>query len=621
MVPLLEKLASLSPWRKVRRFSTIDFDSRQVRIVHAEQVAGEARILNLATADVPEGIDVADAAAFGAFLGRTLGQMGLGNAWILMSVPRSQAILKPLTLPPVATTGELAGMVQYQAEKELTFGPEETVVDFTLETHRGAALSPEEGAQGDHVLVAAVQRPVVEHFRQIAAAAGVRLLRLGLRPYANMRCVEAYRAFEPGRRLALVHITSDEAEINVIEDNALMFSRAAVVKVPAAAEGNEVAVNEAIQTVVTEVARSLHSYLSVESGERVREILVAGGTGIEPRVAEELARRQSVRCEMFDPSRAVGIVDAGADASAFISALGLAVGQAGSADPPFDFLNPKRAPVRRDMTRVVALGAVAAVVVALVGVFASAGTYYWTKDARVARLREECTKLTEENRRVGALAKRVETVEAWVRGGRNWLDHWAYLSGVFPSCTDTYITGLKTNPDGSITFTVKARSSDAINELGKRLSAAGYDFRPGQITTGTDPYGYTYSTSLKVVVKPNMKVDLAAVTPEPRPEDDVSAEQFGKPRPTAVAASSTPGEAARPPEPGAESPYKTWLARMQTLYREKPPSSQEQARREWNLKVEALMKERPPPDPPKPYVRPSGGSEGESSRGKQHRHE
>jgi Tfp pilus assembly PilM family ATPase len=616
MTGLLQKLGGLAR-RTSRRFSAIDFDSRQLRIVHAEQTSSGVRIIKLATADVPEGLDIADAQAVGEFVGRTLAQMNLSNASILMNVPRGQAVLKPLILPPVATTAELASMVQYQAEKELSFRPSEAVIDFTLESHYGAAPAGEDQAEGEHVLVAAVQRPIVEFYQKVAEVAGARLLRLGLRPYANMRCVQAYAANESQGRVAIVHITADEVEIDICDAGAMTFSRAAVVSVPSAGDGAEAPAAEAAATVVTEVTRSLQSYLGVERENVIDAILVAGGTGIESRVAEDLARRLAVRCEMLNPAQALGLEDQGSAASAFISALGLAIGQAPDVELPFNFLDPKRAPVRRDLRKMATVAAMAGLVVLLVAVLAGASLHYLAASSRLEALRNEYNDLTKSNQKVTAMAKRVETIDAWVRAGRNWLDHWAYLSAAFPPCTDTYITALKTNPDGSVNFTVKARSNEAINDLNKRLEAAGYDFKVGQVSTGADPYGYTYATSVKVITKPTMKVDLASIEPAPRPEDDASAELFGKP-PAVVAAAAKPQTAgsSSPDQPGPDAPYpvrmKAWTSRFEALSRERPPQGQTEAYNAWQARREALRAE---------YPKPTPSSQPPPSSVKPHRHE
>jgi len=610
---LMGKLQGFTRGRKTGKFCALDFDREQLRVVLAESTGERTRVIKLASTPMPADLDLTDAQAVGDFVGRALNQMRLRSPLAVMNVSRGQAVLKPLVLPPTSNAGELANMVLYQAEKEFTFRPEEAVVDFTLESHYGAETAPAEESQGQHVLVAAVQRPVIDYYTKIAEAAKVRLLRLGLRPYADMRCVEAYSGVPVQGRVAIVHIMADETEIDVIDSGGLAFSRSAAVPVPPPVHGEAVASREAAQAVVMEAARSLHSYMGVERGQTIDLVLLAGATGIEHAVAEDLGRRLGVRCEMLNPAERLGLGDSGPAASAFISPLGQAAGYGGAAALPFDFLHPRRPPVKRDMNRIMALGAVSSAACVLGGIFAAGAIQWYRADSYSNSLTAELARLTEENRRVTALAKRTETIEAWIRLGRDWLDQWAYLSNVFPSCSETYITNLKTttantaSPNASISFTVKAKSNEAINELGKRLEAAGYAFKPGQVTSGSDPYGYNYSTSVTVMVKPEMKVDLAGAAPAPRPADDAAAEQFGKPRPASppattrvsrpvaanpgaatpgagpgaargMAAGGVPAPAATSGEPAATTsstsgftPYKEWAARYEQFLKTRPP--------------------------------------------------
>ncbi len=373
-------------WRRQGRFLAVDFDSRQIRVVQAEQAPGGVKILKLAATEVPEGTSIEDPAALGGLLRQTIDRMRAGTRSVLMCVPRSQTVLKPLVLPRAANPGELAGMVQYQAQKELTFRPSEAVVDFTLESHYGAEMPPEEQAEGQQVLVAAVRQPVVDYYRAVARAAGLTLVALGMRPYANLRCVQTYARRSADARVAVVHITADEAEIDVFDAGGVSFSRPAVIKVPPA--GTEPAAGDAAQLVVTEVTRSLHSYLGVEREHTIDVVLVAGGTGIEPRVAAELHRRLGIAVEALDPAPALGVAEGNTSASAFVSALGLAVCQAPGVGLPVDFLHPKRAPVQRDMKKLLVVGVAAALALLVAGVFAAAAARYWAaKVATSARSR------------------------------------------------------------------------------------------------------------------------------------------------------------------------------------------------------------------------------------------
>ena len=548
------------PWRRQGRFLAVDFDSRQVRVVLAERALGGVKILKLAATEVPEGTSTEDPQALGGLLRQTLDRLHAGTRSVLMCVPRGQAVLKPLVLPRTANLGELAGMVQYQAEKELTFRPSEAVVDFTLESHYGAEGPPEEEAEGEHVLVAAVQQAVVDFYKTVAKAAGLTLIGLGMRPYANLRCVETYARRGADTRVAVVHITADEAEIDVFYSGGVTFSRPAVIKVPPA--GTEPAAGDAAQMVVTEVTRSLHSYLGVEREHTIDAVLVAGGTGIEPRVAAELHRRLGITVEALDPAPALGMAEGSASASAFVSALGLAVCRAEGVGLPVDFLNPKRAR-------------------------SSATPRNWPSSAwprpwpwpwaasswppapatGPPRPTWNPSRASTGNSRPRTSPSRswrsaFDTIEQWQKGGRNWLDQWAYLSGIFPPCTETYVTNLNSNPDGSIILKVKATSAEALDDLGEQLTKAGYAFKPGQVGTMADPYNYKYATNITVIVKPGMTVDLESLPEVVRPENDGSLEIFGRssgffvgPRTvTSVSGPPAPPTAEAAPTPTAARP-------------------------------------------------------------------
>jgi len=505
-----------------RQLVAVDFDSRQFRIVSAHRRAGRLRIEKLSSTPMPEGMDVADPKAVGEFLGKVLKQMGLGSADVVMSVPRGQAVLKGLSLPPGTPPAEYAGMVQFQMSKELPFRPEDAVIDFTTESHYDIEPGGQDEQAGCGVLVGAVRLQVVDYFRQLARSAGVRLRQLGLRPYADRRCVEACMLLGRGERVGIVHVTSDETEIDVLVDGSLAFSRSAVLQVPPLGPDNEAQRAAAAEAVVREVSLSLQSYHAGESGGKISRMLLAGGTGIEPLVARKLSAEIDVGCEILDPSAALGLPEEAAETSAFIAALGLVLDQAAGGDVPFDLLSPKRPPVQRDIRKIrIAAGAAAAAVIVLAAVVIGAVHVHKNK-ARVAELRSERKELEKQVRKVRILRKRIEAIDAWVSDGRSWLDHWARLSGLFPGCEKIYITSLRSS-SGALDFTVRARDTEVVGELGNRLDGAGYSSKPGQMTIRTDPFGYQAGTSLKVFLDAQMEVDVAGIEYPRRPSDDISA--------------------------------------------------------------------------------------------------
>jgi type IV pilus assembly protein PilM len=512
------------------RFVAVDFDSWHLRIVQAEATADGIRILKLAAADVPEDLSFDDPEAVGEHLGQALRQAGVGAGGIVMNVPRSQAVLKPLQLPAVASEDELARMVLFQVEKELPFPAGESAVDFAVERHYDAESRPENGKAGVHVLVAAVRQAVVDHYQRIAAKAGVRLYRLGLRPYADVRAVQAYSRPPDRDSLFVLHVTADEVEINILAGSALAFSRSAGIKLLAEAsdefeaEADDQGLADPVHKVVMEVARSLRSYQSVEPGRAIETAVIAGGTGVEEHLAEELERHLGLECVPFDPGRALSLPEGrGREAGAFISALGLAVGYEKTGSLPYDFVAPKRPPARVNRTRRIgaAIGAVAVAVV--LAAVAGAGLYLRAKAAAVEELTEKLSALEPTNRRVKDLEERLAEVEQWREGARPWLEHWTRLHAVFPPCEEIYASKVEVTPDGSLQFTVRATETDVIDDLGLRLNEAGYSFRPNPILTVKSDPRYPISTKVRVLIDPDREVDLTDLSVPPRPSDDISA--------------------------------------------------------------------------------------------------
>lgn len=515
----------------------LDLDSRCLRVVQYQAKGDRPRILGLHRALLPEGLDLTSAEAVGGFMGQTLKELGLSGALATISVPRSQAVLKPLMLPAGTPEAELAGMVQFQIGKDLPFAVDEAVVDFIIEHPLDSPAGPgadategqEPDAKGLNLLVAAVRLPLVDRFRQIAQVAGIHLLRLDLRPYANMRCIEYCVAHGPQERMVLVNIMPGETEIDVLVGESLAFTRSAGVKLPLPEAAPEVR-EQAVNGVVLEILRSLQSFQAVHRGD-INGVLVAGDTGFEQAVVEALGLRVQIPCELFDPAPALRL-NSNLPASGFVAALGLALPAKASVASPFDFLNPKRPPVVRNVRRTQAIAAAIVGAVLLLGAVTAGWMHLNDKKKIVDDLREKITAETTINTAVKKLANRVKAIEAWEADNIQWLDHWAYLTSVLPSAKDAYINNFKTTPEGMMTFNVKAQRSDVFTELGKKLTdMRGYTLVPRRESENTaDPFklGYVCDTTMQVRVDPKVKVELAGLRPVPRDPDDVSAEMLPK---------------------------------------------------------------------------------------------
>ncbi len=526
--------------------TAIDIDGQTLRVVQGAPKGDGLALTKVASAklDLAADADRSDPNVMGRAIAKALNELKLKPASVVMGVPRAQVVLRTLQLPVIEDVRELASMVHLQVGRDLPFRMDEAVVDFKVRRQ----ITPPAIATGDkvegapppklEVLVAAVKSEVVESWRQIAETAGLKLSALGLLPYANARCVEACHVAEGNEAFALVSLRPDEVNIDVIAEQALLFSRGAQVRPgyeaehpdpnsaeppPAAPKNEREWAEEFVNLVTIEVVRSLHAFSGMEPNSAVGKVVVSGATGFEDAVLGSLTKRMGRPCALLDPARALGFADEGREqASGAVAAIGLALGVNDPNGLPFDFLNPKKPAVQRDMRRIRILATVAAVAAAAVFVL-GLRSYLVTKRERLAK--EWFAKAAEAEKLRPIYTKMItqgRTIDEWAKGKKNWLDHYAFLSAVLPGSEEIYITSMQISAQGTIRLAVQARSGEVLAKLDKQLRAAGYDVKPLAITPGADRNGYEFRSTVELGVPAKMKPDIAKVKPPARPADDAS---------------------------------------------------------------------------------------------------
>jgi type IV pilus assembly protein PilM len=495
---------------------------------------------------------LSDAAAVGGAVAAALQRLKIKPGAVVIGVPRPVVVLRTLSFPPISDVRELASMVQFQMGKDLPFRAEDAIIDFTFhrQTSSGSDTSETDAEQKLEVLAVAVKREVVEFYARVAQAAGLKLAGLGWLSYSNARVVEACGIAQSDQPVALISLRPDEVNVDVIVDGALLFSRGATIHIPtepapeatsvdrpAADEGVDLAVASSTapaprpqtyaEAAAIESVRSLHSYSSLVPNRPVSRLVVAGATGDEERVVDALQQRISLPINVLDPMRALKLpADAREHAAGALSAIGLALAANDPEGLPFDFLNPKRPPPQRNVRRLRVLAAAAAITTVLVSTTA---VRQFMLNQRRKVYRDLQVQLAQEEKKrpiYRQMRVQADTVQEWLSEGRNWLEHYAYLTAILPPSEDVYLTSLSMSGKGTVRLSVQARSGDVLARLDKQLRAAGYDVKPLAISPGTDRYGYDFRSTVELSVPEKMKVDLANARPPARPADDAS---LGKP--------------------------------------------------------------------------------------------
>jgi Tfp pilus assembly PilM family ATPase len=541
--------------------TALDVDGLTLWVVQTAQRGSQIAITRAdsATLALAPDADRNDPVALGQAIAGALASLKLKPGAVVMGVPRAQLVLRTLTLPVVDDIRELASMVHFQVGKDLPFQAADAVIDFKVHRQIDPPPASAETVKAEtgvpaatprlEILVAAAHRDVVAFCEQTAEAAGIKLAALGLRAYANARCVQACEVVDGDQAVALVSLRPDEVNIDIIVEEALLFSRGAVVKSPtetteaAAAPpgpgkgaepspmpaGSEepaedpVSLESFVDAATIEVVRTLHGYGGTAARSPVAKVVVAGASGHEEAVVQALSKRLSIPCSLLDPAKAVGLESDAQDcARGAVAALGLALGVTDPEGLPFDFLDPKKPAVQRDLRRIRLLAGVAAVAALFLVLILVRSQLVQRRMAINRAVQAELTEAEKKRPIYRTMRLQAATVEEWQRGERNWLDHYAFLSAILPSSEEVYITSMNVSPQGAIRLAVQARSGEILAKLDKQLRAAGYEIKPLAITPGADRFGYDFSSTVELTVPDRMALDLAKVRPPARPADDMS---------------------------------------------------------------------------------------------------
>lgn len=536
--------------RTLTAVTALEVDGGIVRAAQASLKGNEPVVTRTALANLkfPPDADRADASVVGKALADALETMRLKPGSAVMGVPRHSVVLRTLKLPDIEDLREMASVVHMQIGKDLPFRLEDAVIDFSVrpedfESNGGGAESTDvkEGAVAGtppkkEVMVAAAQRETISFYEQVAASAGVKLAGLGWLSQGNARALQACALGQGPEAIALVSLRADEVAIDIVARGSLVFSRGSQMPAPGSAVEPALekgAVGEAAlpprpgrslaEAAAVDVVRSLHSYGGIGGAAPVSELVVTGSTGHEQGLMNLLRGRTNLPARLLDPGEALRLPQtARADTAAALSAIGLALGAVDADGLPFDFLNPKRPAVQRNMQRIWTLAGAAAGLVLLIGLLGFRSHLIKQRERVRLQVQAEVKKAEANVPLYRKMQQQAATLQAWTKDERNWLEHYAYLSAVLPGSEDLYITSLSVSGQGNIHLAVQARSGEILARLDRQLRAAGYEVKPLAITPGSEKHGYSFRSTVELIVPPKMKIDLSKVQPPARPEDDGS---------------------------------------------------------------------------------------------------
>jgi len=435
-----------------RQLVSIDWDIRTLRMAaFTLRSKGGVRIRKVVSAAIPEEVSVGDPASFGEFVREVLHREGISARRMVVDVPRDQAVLNTLKLPAVSED-DLPAMVEFQIAKELPFPLADAVTDFAL-------LDTSADADTCEVLVAAVRHDVLDHYQQTAEAAGLKIERIGLRPYANMVAVNEVLGETRHERVLFVDVGPVLTEIDVLRDGKLAFSRAASVMVPRLSSGEaapqspkhettlDLDLNlagqspepvtperhDVVQALLREVTLTIEAYRAGDPGASMSHVVISGDTGVEEELLEAVRRRFDISGERYNPTACFGWDSAsGAVAGGFAAVLGLALGHAGEGRLHFDFMHPKKTVSQSTrQLKKAPIAAAVCVLFILAGVVAN-HNIAGPKRAEIKELKEKRGKLTDKVAEYDEFNRMLDEVQKFEREQIIWVDELADVMSVLP---------------------------------------------------------------------------------------------------------------------------------------------------------------------------------------------
>lgn len=503
--------------RLPQKILCLDWDKRALRMVVSRDSGGKMQLEDAHSHRIPANVDIDDAQSMGAFIA----QMQKRHRWhhkrVIVDVPRERAVINTITLPPTPLD-ELASAVRFQALKELPFPLDEAVIDYAIITREGRTVT--------EVLLAAIRTETLDKLLETCEAAGLTPARIGLRPYANVVSVgQVYHAAD--KRVLYVDVGPTLTEIDVVHAGKLAFSRSANVNVPiprlpevdeiedsrisSKAELEEVAVSEEAfdeseRALTVEITRTMQAYRATDQDVVIDQIIVGGGTGIEPQLLRSVSKRFGVSSELFNPIEALGVTpDDSVKLRSFSAVLGLAWGLSKEGELEVDFLNPKK-PIPRGQARNRRIRLAAGVVAVLLIAASSLGVVRYRAGAEELRgIRSEIAKLQKDVQKKLKLRNKCEEFGEWAAEAV-WLDELLPISqqAINPGKDMRVSKTTFSRGNGTISLSLLSRDDKIpdrfVNALHKVASGARYSVKQKQLREGIDEkFGFNVDINIDLL--------------------------------------------------------------------------------------------------------------------------
>jgi Tfp pilus assembly PilM family ATPase len=409
----------------------LEWDPREIRLMVASgrgrQIVIE-QAFSIPCETDPSAADTAE--QIGRRIAAELDARGLGRAETVVAVGRNSIELRQLQLPP-APDDDLPELVRFQATREFNELDDKWLLDFV--PIEGSADSPRT------VLATAIAPAILKQIEAVCQHAGLKMLRLLLRPCEAALLLEGEKSIPRGQVVLLVNPLGVEADLTAVVDGKAVFLRTTRIASDP----------PPLHALLAEIRLTMAAASNQLGGRRIESIVLCGDQQPDSDLARAISAELGIRVEPFDPFSGVTVgwtlVDSAPQhPGRYAPLLGMLLAELKPSKHAVDFLHPRRKPERADPRKKYMLAA---------GI-AAAILFCWLIEKRVERYRLVST-VVELEQRSAALgdeithAKQVSATAAEIAKWNNddviWLDRTYALAQSLPPAQNALLGQFQAN--------------------------------------------------------------------------------------------------------------------------------------------------------------------------------
>lgn len=443
-----------------KEYSIFEIDGSHLAALSAIVSTDRIILRRWVVAHRPDQVRGDDAAAIGQWVGSEFQKAQLYTGRVILAASRGDVVLKQLLLPAgtssVTTSKgaglreqEVASIVKLQMARQLTMQADGTAIDYLSPQTSSSAISGGTANTGSGntgtqpsasgtltVMAGAMPADRVTWARGVAASAGLKLSRIGLRCFGIAALVAEISQRKNGTVLAIA-MGSGTTEFVLVEDGQLTFARAVDLERPL----DEADWDGYAEKIAVEAKRTWMSYRAGMSAAGAEMVAVMGQGKLAHLVGQACAG--SLGCT----SIAVGLPgfvqipeDMPEATQAMLAPLVGLLTETVLGRKSFDFASPRQLPDTKAMQRQLVLaGALGAIILAGAG-YIGADQKLSGLRAQLAETQAKEKELREELEQHLVRHARVNHFDQWAGANVDFLAHLKRLHEVLPDPTSGVVT-------------------------------------------------------------------------------------------------------------------------------------------------------------------------------------